>query len=130
MTTYLWIAIGSAFGGIARYWCSEFTATHLGNNFPFGTLFVNILGCFIIGLFVALTGPSGKFFVHPDIRLFIMVGICGGFTTFSAFSLQTVELLRDGKFMSAGINITFSVALCMVAVWLGFILASSINPIK
>ena len=102
---YLWIAIGSALGGVARFWCSGLVATLIGELFPWGTLFVNVTGSFIIGFFAALTGPDGRLLVGPTVRQFVMVGFCGGYTTFSSFSLQTLGLLRDGDWLRAGLNI-------------------------
>jgi fluoride exporter len=117
--TYLWIAIGSALGGVARHWCSTLAAERLGTAFPWGTLLVNVLGSFVIGLVAALTGPDGRLPVGAQARQFVMVGLCGGYTTFSAFSLQTLDLLRGGELGRAGLNVLGSVALCLLAVWLG-----------
>ncbi|MGF6228549.1 CrcB protein [Inquilinus ginsengisoli] len=119
MGTYLWVAAGSALGGMARYWCSLWAIERFGATFPWGTLAVNILGSFVIGLFGGLTGPDGRFLVSPDMRIFVMVGICGGYTTFSSFSLQTLGLMQDGEWVRAGANVVLSVVLCLVAVWLG-----------
>lgn len=119
MGTYLWVAAGSALGGMARYWCSGFVAERAGDAFPWGTLIINIIGSFVIGLFGGLTGPDGRFLVSPDVRVFVMVGLCGGYTTFSSFSLQTLGLMQDGEWVRAGANVMLSVVLCLVAVWLG-----------
>jgi fluoride exporter len=127
---YVWVAIGSALGGMARYWCTEFIATNTDNSFPWGTIIVNIIGSFIIGFFVAITGPEGRFIVSPEIRLFVMIGICGGYTTFSSFSLQTLNLIHEGDFLRAGANIILSVILCLTFVWIGYILAVSVNELK
>ncbi|MGL4965331.1 MAG: fluoride efflux transporter CrcB [Inquilinus sp.] len=119
MGTYLWVAAGSALGGMARYWCSGFVAERAGEAFPWGTLIINVLGSFVIGLFGGLTGPDGRFLVSPDVRIFVMVGLCGGYTTFSSFSLQTLTLMQDGEWARAGANVVLSVVLCLLAVWLG-----------
>ena len=119
MGTYLWVAAGSALGGMARYWCSGFVAERAGEAFPWGTLIINILGSFVIGIFGGLTGPDGRFLVSPEVRIFVMVGLCGGYTTFSSFSLQTLTLAQDGQWLEAGSNIVLSVVLCLLAVWLG-----------
>ena len=119
MGTYLWVAAGSALGGMARYWCSGFVAERAGEAFPWGTLIINVLGSFVIGLFGGLTGPDGRFLVSPDVRIFVMVGLCGGYTTFSSFSLQTLTLMQDGEWAWAGANVVLSVVLCLLAVWLG-----------
>ena len=117
MVTYLWIAMGGAFGSMARYGSNNLVAGWLGAHFPWGTLFINILGSLVIGFFAALTGPGGRFhlLVSNDARLFVMVGICGGDTTFTSFSLQTLDLMRDGHLMRAGLNVVGSVALCLAA---------------
>jgi len=119
MRTYLWIALGSAFGGLARYWSYGFAARHLGQTFPWGTLAVNVLGCSFIGWFAAMTGPDGRWLVATPVRQFVMVGICGGFTTFSTFSLETLNMTRDGQWFRAGANILSSLALCLLGVWAG-----------
>jgi CrcB protein len=122
MVPYLWVAGGSALGGMARYWCSIAVAARLGNEFPWGTLLINILGSFVIGLFAALPEADGP---PPEIRLFVMVGLCGGYTTFSAFSLQTLGLLRTGHTAAALANIALSVILCLAAVALGTLVAGN-----
>jgi len=130
MASYFWIAIGSAIGGIARYWCSGIAARLIGETFPWGTLIVNVIGSFIIGFFATLTGPDGRLLVPSVARQFVMIGICGGYTTFSSFSLQTLNLATDGEYLYAGLNIVLSVVLCLLAVWLGSILASGLNTLK
>lgn len=130
LTVYLSIAAGSALGGMARYFCSGVAARLFGETFPWGTLFVNVAGCFIIGFFATLTGPDGRIFAGSTFRQFVMLGILGGFTTFSSFSLQTLNLAQDGEFLHAGGNILGSVVLCLIAVWLGNVLALSINTMK
>ena len=130
MAAYFWIAIGSALGGVARYWCSGVAARLIGETFPWGTLIVNVVGSFIIGFFGALTGPDGRLFVGSTARQFVMIGICGGYTTFSSFSIQTLDLMHDGEWLYASGNIVGSVVLCLVAVWLGHILAVGLNVMK
>jgi CrcB protein len=126
---YFWIGVGSALGGVARYWCSGVAARLIGETFPWGTLIVNITGSFVIGFFFALTGPDGRVLVSPTMRQFVMVGLCGGYTTFSSFSLQTLTLLQDGEFLYAGANVVTSVVLCMLAVWLGHVAAAQISQL-
>ena len=92
--TYLWIAVGSALGGVLRYWCSGVATRLIGETFPWGTLIVNVAGSFVIGLFFTLTTVDGRLPVGASTRLFVMVGLCGGYTTFSSFSLQTLALLQ------------------------------------
>ncbi len=130
MLAYVWIAIGSALGGMARYWCSGIAAVLIGETFPWGTLIVNVVGSFIIGFFATLTGPGGRLYVGSAASQFVMIGLCGGFTTFSSFSLQTLNLASDGEWLRVGANIAGSVTLCLVAVWAGYILAASINTMK
>ena len=119
MLTYLWIMFGGALGTGARFFASGFVADRFGETFPLGTLFVNVSGSFIIGFVAALTDPAGPFLVAPRIRQFVMIGILGGYTTFSSFSLQTLELARDGDWLRAGLNSALSLIGCLLAVWLG-----------
>lgn len=122
MASWMWVALGGALGSVARFWLATAVAALTGPQFPWGTLLINVSGSFVIGWFGALTGSRGALSVSPDIRIFVMVGICGGFTTFSAFSLQTLELLQSGALLSAGGYILGSVALCLLAVWIGALL--------
>lgn len=120
--SYLWVTIGSAIGGLLRYAITRWTLT-ISMSFPYGTVFINVLGSFVIGYFGTLTLQSGKFAASDNTRLFVMVGICGGFTTFSSFSLQTFDLLRTGAWGRALVNAVFSVVLCVAAVAAGHLLA-------
>ena len=120
--------MGGALGSIARYFCSVGLARWFGETFPWGTLFVNVTGSFVIGFFFMLTASGGRLLISPDWRIFVTVGICGGFTTFSSLSLQTLLLMRDGELFLAGLNAFGSLALCMVAVWLGFFCATALSP--
>ena len=128
--SYLWIAIGSALGGVARFWFSGVIARQFGETFPWGTLIVNVTGSFAIGFFATLTDPEGRYLVPVSFRQFFMIGICGGYTTFSSFSLQTLTMARDGEWLYAGMNALLSFVCCMVAVWLGHLAATVINPMK
>jgi CrcB protein len=127
---YLWIAIGSALGGMARYAMSRAVALRYGETFPWGTLTVNVLGSIVIGFVAALSGPDSRVIVSPNTRQFIMVGLCGGFTTFSSFSLQTLELIRNRDFAEAGGNVLLSVAACMAAVAIGYIAGSALGGLR
>src|SRR5215470_4510155 len=98
---YFWIMVGSALGGGARYWFGGVVANWIGETFPWGTLFINIIGSMVIGFFATVTGPDGRFLVGTAGRQFVMIGLCGGFTTFSSFSLQTLNLARDGEWFRA-----------------------------
>jgi len=117
--TYAWVALGSALGGMARYWLVLATFPLFGPVFPWATVLINILGSFVIGLFGALT-MEGRWAVPAEIRAFVMVGLCGGFTTFSSFSLQTLELMQKGRVELALANIGLSVLLCLGSVALGY----------
>ena len=130
MITYLWIALGGAIGSVARYSVSGAVGRGVGEIFPWGTFVANVTGCFIIGLFAVLTAPHGRFPMTQDARQFVMVGICGGYTTFSSFSLQTLTLARDGDMTRAGLNVLASVLFCLVGVWLGSVAGAALNPIK
>jgi CrcB protein len=130
MGTYIWVAVGGALGTTGRYWLSGVVARLIGETFPWGTLIINVTGSFVIGFFAALTGPDGRVYVSSAARQFVIIGICGGYTTFSSFSLQTLNLVNDGEWVRAGANIGLSVMLCLIAVWAGFLLASMINTMK
>jgi fluoride exporter len=124
--TYLVIALGSALGGVARYGCGLLAVALWGVTFPWGTLIINIVGSFVIGGFATLTGPDGRIYAGPLVRQFVMVGLCGGYTTFSAFSLETLNLLQRRPLAGAS-YIALSLVLCLLAVWLGHALARKVN---
>ncbi len=125
-STCLMVVAGGALGTLARYLIS-LAALPISQNLPWGTIGINILGSFIIGLFGTLTLAHGRYPVAENIRLFVMIGFCGGFTTFSSFSLQTLDLLRNGAMVRAAINIVASVVLCVAAVALGHFIATGFN---
>ena len=127
---YLAVAAGGALGTVARYWLSGVVANAFGQTFPWGTLIINVMGSFVIGFFATLTGPDGRFVASGTTRQFVMVGLCGGYTTFSSFSLQTLNLANDGEWLAAGGNILGSVALCLLFVWLGAALGAAVNQLK
>src|SRR5271156_3225785 len=116
----LCIGAGGALGTILRFWLGGMIAQAFGERFPTGTLVINVTGSMVIGFFAALTGPEGRLMVKPLGRQFFMIGICGGYTTFSSFSLQTLNLAREGQWGYAGLNVGLSVLLCLVGVWLGY----------
>jgi CrcB protein len=130
MLNYLVIALGGAIGTVGRYWLSGLLSRNFGEVFPLGTLVVNISGSLIIGFFAALTGPEGRVAAGPEFRAFFMIGVCGGYTTFSSFSLQTLDLARGGEWFYAGANAVLSLALCLAAVWLGHVAALSLGAMK
>jgi CrcB protein len=127
---YLWIAIGGAIGSVARFWCSGVVARLIGETFPWGTIIVNVVGSFIIGFAATAMSPDGRVFAGNTARAFVMAGFCGGFTTFSSFSLQTLNLLNDGEWVPAIGNVGLSVVLCLIAVWAGHILAMNLNAMR
>ncbi len=123
--SYLWVALGSMIGGVSRFWISGLVAARLGQVFPWNTLLINVSGSFVIGLLGAWTTPEGPLSAgqRSFATSFLMIGVCGGYTTFSSFSLQTLNLLqRDREWFYAGANVAGSVIFCLAAVWLGFFL--------
>ena len=114
------IFLGSGFGGLSRYLISNFVYSLLGRHFPWGTLVVNASGCFIMGVFYVLL--LSRFASQaPQIRLFLLVGFLGGYTTFSSFALETWNLLESGALISGFINVLSTIVLCLVFTWLGLI---------
>jgi CrcB protein len=132
MITYLWIAIGGAVGSVGRFWLSGLVANRFGETFPWGTLVINVTGSFVIGIIGALASPEGR--MDSPSRAFatqfLMIGVCGGYTTFSSFSWQTLRLLQDREWLYAGGNVILSVILCMIAVWFGYALGSAMSSMK
>ncbi len=120
------LALGGALGTLSRYGLSLLTLL-ISQGVPWGTILINIAGSFLIGAFGTLTLASGRLPLPEEARLFVMVGFCGGFTTFSSFSLQTLDLLRSGNMSHAAVNVGVSVVLCVSAVALGHTLASHFN---
>ncbi len=128
MMAYLLVALGSALGGVARYAFGLAAVRLWGDGFPWGTILINILGSFVIGFFAALTTPGGAMPASLNARIFVMVGLCGGFTTFSAFSLQTLTLAREDGLVPAAANVVLSVTLCLVAVSVGHAAGTRMGP--
>jgi CrcB protein len=127
MILYALIALGGALGSVLRFLLNGIVSNRVGATFPWGTLLINVSGSFAIGFFATLTGPGGRIFVGPGGRQFFMAGVCGGYTTFSSFSLQTMNLANDEEWLLAGAYVVLSVASCLVAVWLGHLAAMWIN---
>lgn len=125
--TYFLVAMGGAIGTTLRFWLGGLIANWVGQTFPWGTLVINVTGSFVIGLFATLTAPDGRVLIPGEWRQFVMIGICGGYTTFSSFSLQTLMLAQDGELLGAGLNIGLSLGLCLLGVWLGHSGAMLIN---
>ncbi len=127
MLAYLWVAIGGALGSVGRFWLSGLIDGRSGSSFPYGTLVINVSGSFLIGIFAAFANPDSRILAPPAVRQFLMIGICGGYTTFSSFSLQTLRLAQDREWLYAGANILLSMTLCLIAVWLGYLLGSVLD---
>ena len=123
MSGFVSVILGSMLGGMARYFISGFVARRVGETFPWGTLFINVSGAFVIGIFGALALDDASIFAEPDPWLFAVTGFLGCYTTVSSFSLQSLALARDGQRTRAAGYVGFSVALCLGAVALGFALA-------
>ena len=117
---YVWVALGGAIGSVGRFWLNNLITLKFAEVFPLGTMVINLTGSFLIGVFAAFSDQEGRFSATPGFREFFMVGICGGYTTFSSFSLQTLRLAQDREWLYAGGNVILSVTLCLIAVWLGY----------
>jgi len=123
--SYLLVGLGSALGGMARHWVTGLVASRWGTGFPWGTLVVNVAGSLLIGILAAGLMPGGRWFLPLPARELLIVGVLGGYTTFSAFSLQTFMLIEQGDWLRAGGNVVLSIVLCLAAVALGYLLATS-----
>ncbi len=127
---YVAVGLGSVIGGTARWLASEFLREWAGAGFPWGTLFVNVTGSLLIGFYAALAGPDGRLVAGPRQRHFVMTGICGGYTTFSFFGLETLSFLEAGRDALAGLYVAVSAIGWLAAAWGGFALATRINRLK
>jgi CrcB protein len=127
LKTYLVVMLGGAAGTGLRMWLSGIFDSKYGDAFPVGTLVVNVLGCFVIGTFAALTGPEGLFTTAPLTRQMVTIGVLGGFTTFSSFGLQTFNLIAGGDWLRACLNAALSLVLCLLAVWIGHVTAGALS---
>ncbi|MBI3365598.1 MAG: fluoride efflux transporter CrcB [Ignavibacteriae bacterium] len=121
MTSILLIFLGGGIGAVARYGLQGTMYRMLGGDFPYGTLVVNVVGCFLIG--VLMMGMENRFLLNPSIRVFLTIGILGGFTTFSSFSYETIALLRDGQLLFGLFNVFASIVTCLLATYLGTVIA-------
>jgi len=117
---YLLVFAGGGIGAAARYWLSGLVYQRLGSEFPSGTLVVNVIGCLLIGFLISIF--EERFVLYPSLRIFLTIGLLGGFTTFSSFSFETMALLRDGELLYASANILLSVVLCLGGTWVGLTL--------
>jgi CrcB protein len=124
---YLYVVAGGGLGALGRFLLSAFIARWFGEAFPWGTLLINITGSFAIGFFGTLSEPEGPLMVRPELRTFFMIGMCGGYTTFSSFSLQTLRLAQDGEWLYAAGNVTASNFGSLFAVWLGHVCAVALR---
>lgn len=120
MLKYLIVFIGAGFGGGFRYWLSSSVQKYFPPYFPFGTLSVNLIGSFILGLMIF--GLDERNLISPSVKLFIGIGFCGGFTTFSTFSFETFNLIRDTEFLLAGLNILANVLLTFLGVYIAYLI--------
>jgi fluoride exporter len=114
---YILVFAGGGLGAALRYWLQGVVYNRTGAGFPYGTVAVNVLGCFVIGLL--MVSLEERFLATPSLRLFLTIGILGGFTTFSSFSYETLALLREGEFLLGFANVGISVVSCLVATWAG-----------
>jgi CrcB protein len=116
----LLIFVGAGCGGVLRYWISNLSYWFLGRQFPYGTLIVNVSGCFLMGLvFILLIERFDG--IAPQLRSLLLIGLLGGYTTFSSFSIETLNLFENGAPLAGVTNILLSVILCLAATWLGVI---------
>lgn len=127
---YLAVALGTAIGGVARTLISLAALETTGHGFPWATLAVNVVGSFIIGFYATLSAPDGRLFVGARQRHFVMTGICGGFTTFSVFSLETLRFAADGLYWMGSVYVGLSLVTWLAAAWLGHALATRINRLR
>ena len=129
---YLWVALGGSIGSVSRYWVDGLVQARMGNSFPWGVLLINITGSFLIGFIGAMANPDGR--MDPRTRMFatqfLMIGVCGGYTTFSSFSWRTLQFIQDRQWLQAGGNILLSVVLCLIGVWLGYLLGTLLSSTK
>jgi CrcB protein len=127
LLTTIGVTAGCALGGLLRYWCSGTVDRALGGTFPWGTLVVNVLGSLLIGVFASISGPDARYIVSPVVRQTVTVGVFGGFTTFSSFSIQTLALAQDGDWRRVAANVVLSVSLCLGGVWAGWQAGNLLN---
>ena len=126
----LWVAVGGAIGSVARFWLTEISARLWGGDFPWGTIIANVTGSFLIGLIAALPVMAPRDLLGPMGRQFLMVGIMGGYTTFSSFSLQMLTMLQHGHVGKAIANVGGSMALCLIAVALGYAAGAAVSAAR
>ncbi len=125
MQNYLIVSFGAAIGGAARYWMSNIVYKFLPSNIPFGTLAVNVIGSFIIGIVMFYLDRNEL--ISPQMRILLTAGFCGGLTTFSTFSFETINLLSDSEFLLAGTNIILNVVLSLGAVFIAYLIGKILS---
>lgn len=130
MLTYVYVALGGAVGSMLRFGLNRWFTVLLGDSFPWGTILINISGSFAIGVFAAFFESYSRSAIPLEVRQFVLVGLCGGFTTFSSFSLQTMVLLNGGEAGRAVLNVVVSVVLCLIAVGLGYMLPNTLAAVS
>jgi len=121
MINYLVVSFGAALGGCLRYWFSGFVYKFIPATFPYGTLIINVVGSFILG--IVMFYFNEKEMIGHELRLFLTVGFCGGFTTFSTFSFETINLIKDAQYMGAALNVVLSVGVSLIAIFLAYIIS-------
>lgn len=124
MLKTIFIALAGLIGTLLRYWLSGLVARRFGETFPWGTMAVNLIGCFVTGAVFYLS--EERFLINPAARTVIMIGLLGGFTTFSSYGLQTFTLLRDGEVGLATLNIAVSNVAGLLMVWAGYVLSKAL----
>jgi len=121
MLNYIYVGLGAAIGGTFRFWLSNYTYKILPESFPYGTLLINVLGSFLLG--VIMFYFNDRELLGPNLRIFLAIGFCGGFTTFSTFSLETMNLFRDSQFWLGFLNIGLNIILTLFAVYLAYLIS-------
>ncbi|MEP6491803.1 MAG: fluoride efflux transporter CrcB [bacterium] len=128
MRVFWAIALGAALGGVSRHYLSVFIQQRTGADFPTGTLIINVTGSFVLGFIVRYALHTDV--ITPETRAFLTTGFCGGYTTFSTFSLETARLLEDGEYGRAGLYVGASVAVALLATFLGFAAAQRVLAVR
>jgi CrcB protein len=122
LQNYIVVFLGAGIGGMIRYWGSAFTHKFLSTNFPYGTLFVNMLGSFLIGIFMYYLDANEL--ISVETRIFLTTGLCGGLTTFSTFSFETINFLKEREFLFAGLNIISNIIITLLALFVAYKLSN------
>lgn len=118
---YFYVMAGAALGGLLRYVVADLVQRNAKTIFPLGTLSVNVIGSFLLGFIIFFLGE--REIISAEMRLFLTVGICGGFTTFSTFSYETLALLQESEFLYASLNIVLNIVLSLIAIYLAYLLS-------